>query len=128
MSNEQAQRIRWDEQFKAYRFEDAQGNVVLNFASPQAGAEHHYAMWCKVERLRETLLLILPLAKGYAQAHPVGSNQKYVEEAEALAVKEASDKPKGNLGLSKEAVEGFGRIIKGLAAAGIGPTEEAPDE
>ena len=55
MSNEQAQRIRWDEQFKTYRLEDEQGNVVLNFTSPQAGAEHHYAMWRKVERLRATV-------------------------------------------------------------------------
>ena len=39
----------------------------------------------EVERLREALPLILPLAKGYAAAHPVGSNQKYVEEVEALA-------------------------------------------
>jgi len=52
MSNEQAQRIRWDEQFKTYRFEDEQGNVLLNFTSRQAGAEHHYATWCEVGRLR----------------------------------------------------------------------------
>ena len=55
MSNEQAQRIRWDEQFKTYRFEDEQGNVMLNFTSPQAGAEHHYALWCDAERLREVV-------------------------------------------------------------------------
>jgi len=39
--------------------------------------------------MREALQLILPMARGYALAHPVGSNQKYVEEAEALAAKEA---------------------------------------
>ena len=43
------------------------------------------ALEAKVKRLREALQLILPLAKGYAAAHPVGSNQKYIEEAETLA-------------------------------------------
>jgi len=45
----------------------------------------------EVERLREALQLILPMAKGYARAHPVGSNQKYIEEAEALAASEAQE-------------------------------------
>jgi len=34
------------------------------------------------DRLADTLALILPMAKGYAAEHPVGSNQKYVELAE----------------------------------------------
>jgi hypothetical protein len=43
------------------------------------------------EEVREALLLILPLAKGYAATHPVGSNQKYVEIA-ARAAAGAEDK------------------------------------
>ncbi len=38
----------------------------------------------RARRLEETLQLILPLAKGYAHANPVGSNQEYVNEADAL--------------------------------------------
>ena len=34
------------------------------------------------ERMADKLSLILPMAKGYAAEHPVGSNQKYVESAE----------------------------------------------
>lgn len=36
----------------------------------------------EVERYRELLAYILPLAKGYAHEHPVGSNQKLVNLAE----------------------------------------------
>ena len=39
------------------------------------------------ERYRELLQLVLPLAKGYAAEHPVGSNQEYVEQA-SLALEE----------------------------------------
>ena len=35
-----------------------------------------------IEELERTLTLILPLAKGYAAMHPVGSNAEYVQEAE----------------------------------------------
>jgi hypothetical protein len=35
-----------------------------------------------VEEGIDKLRLILPLAKGYAYVHDVGSNQKYIEEAE----------------------------------------------
>ena len=38
----------------------------------------------ELERLQEALRLILPLAKGYAHAHPVGSNQEYVNDARAI--------------------------------------------
>lgn len=37
-----------------------------------------------VEMLRRTLKLILPMAKGYAAEHPVGSNDEYVKEAERV--------------------------------------------
>ena len=36
-----------------------------------------------IEALREALALILPLAKGYAAEHQVGSNAVFVAEAEA---------------------------------------------
>jgi hypothetical protein len=35
-------------------------------------------------RMADKLALILPMAKGYAAEHPVGSNQKYVELAEEV--------------------------------------------
>jgi len=36
-----------------------------------------------IAEAREALELIVPLAKGYAAEHPVGSNQQYVEIAQA---------------------------------------------
>ena len=45
------------------------------------------ALWrhrAECERLRNALALILPMAKGYAHAHPVGSNLKYIKTAELL--------------------------------------------
>lgn len=36
------------------------------------------------DTLASALRLILPLAKGYAAEHPVGSNERYVIEAELL--------------------------------------------
>lgn len=36
------------------------------------------------DRMADILALILPMAKGYAFDHPVGSNQKYVELAEEV--------------------------------------------
>lgn len=40
--------------------------------------------------LRDAITLILPLAKGYAAAHPVGSNQSYVDYVEALIAAQPS--------------------------------------
>ena len=37
-----------------------------------------------VDNLEEALRLILPMAKGYAAMHDVGSNKKYIEKAERL--------------------------------------------
>lgn len=34
-------------------------------------------------RLRELLQLIMPMAKAYAAMHPIGSNQEYVNRADA---------------------------------------------
>ena len=36
----------------------------------------------RIARLEEALRLVLPLAKGYAAEHPLGSNAAYVAEAE----------------------------------------------
>ena len=41
----------------------------------------------KIKMLVEALILILPLAKGYAAEHSVGSNQIYVTEAETALAK-----------------------------------------
>jgi hypothetical protein len=41
--------------------------------------------------MRDAISLILPLAKGYAAAHPVGSNQAYVDYVESLVSNEGDD-------------------------------------
>lgn len=41
----------------------------------------------------EALRLILPMAKGYAHAHPVGSNAAYIEAAEAVLAAPAQAEP-----------------------------------
>jgi hypothetical protein len=46
----------------------------------------------ELQRLREALRLIIPMAKGYAHKNPVGNNWKFIEEAEKnLAAREAID-------------------------------------
>lgn len=37
--------------------------------------------FARVDALEDALILVLPLAKGYASEHDVGSNQRYVEDA-----------------------------------------------
>lgn len=54
------------------------------------------AMWHAAEsesdRLEEALKLILPLAKGYVAKNRVGSNEKYIEIADAmLAARSGND-------------------------------------
>lgn len=44
-------------------------------------------------RLADMLQLILPMAKGYAAEHPVGSNAKYVAAAEAALSDTAQEQP-----------------------------------
>jgi hypothetical protein len=44
------------------------------------------------ERLVDALKLILPMAKGYAYEHNVGSNQKYVLETEQLLAEIKEDR------------------------------------
>ena len=43
----------------------------------------------RLAKLEDALLLILPLAKGYAAEHPVGSNQVYVDQAEKVTKEQA---------------------------------------
>ncbi len=52
-------------------------------------------MLSEIERLRAGLALILPMAKGYAAAHRVGSNARYVKHAEALLSPGSPDEGKG---------------------------------
>ena len=40
----------------------------------------------RIKELEKGLSLILPLAKGYVAAHPVGANARYVELVEKLLV------------------------------------------
>lgn len=60
--------------------------AYLNANSTPSAAEeqarHDYA--ARVHELTEALALILPLAKGYAAAHPVGSNAAHVAHAESM--------------------------------------------
>ena len=43
--------------------------------------QHPAAFLIVFEAMREALELILPMAKGYAKEHPVGSNQPNVDQA-----------------------------------------------
>jgi hypothetical protein len=45
----------------------------------------------EVERYHDALALVLPMAKGYAHQHPVGSNQKYCDIATALLEKKGTE-------------------------------------
>lgn len=62
--------------------------AYLNANSTPSAAEEQarsdYAE--RVRELAEALALILPLAKGYAAEHPVGSNAAHVAHAESLIV------------------------------------------
>ena len=42
----------------------------------------------EVERLRDIIILILPMAKGYAYANKVSSNLEYIRVAESAVAKE----------------------------------------
>ena len=47
----------------------------------RANAERMTLCWNQHDKLVEALELILPMAKGYAYTHDVGSNKKYIEIA-----------------------------------------------
>lgn len=49
----------------------------------RAGCAYDRA-WAVVHQVADAFRLVLPLARGYAAEHPVGSNQKFVEEARAV--------------------------------------------
>lgn len=44
----------------------------------------------RINELTDALALILPLAKGYAAAHQVGSNAEYVSQAEAILLRRSA--------------------------------------
>ena len=46
----------------------------------------------EIERLRDHLTWVLPLAKGYAAAHPVGRNAEIVANAEAALAPEGKER------------------------------------
>jgi hypothetical protein len=48
----------------------------------------NYPLLKRIDNLRDMLELILPLAKGYAAAHQVGSNAKHCILAECLLEEE----------------------------------------
>lgn len=45
-------------------------------------------------KIADALCLVLPMAKGYAAQHPVGSNQKYIEIAEAALGVTVDERPR----------------------------------
>jgi hypothetical protein len=57
-------------------------DAVLSLIRPAAPSD---------SEMRDAISLILPLAKGYAAAHPVGSNQAYVDYVESLVSNEGDD-------------------------------------
>ena len=52
--------------------------------SPEAPAREGGGGAVSEAELRDAITLILPMAKGYAAAHPVGSNQSYVDYVDGL--------------------------------------------
>lgn len=68
------------------------------------------------DKLRDAISLILPLAKGYAAAHPVGSNQAYVDYVESFVSNEgdAISRPAAPSGGEKRAA--IMREVKSYAA------------
>ena len=68
---------------------NVQGYVIAPKRT-EAAAELESAN-ARIEELVEALELILPLAKGYAHAHKVGSNAKYVRFAEEVVANATPD-------------------------------------
>jgi hypothetical protein len=44
----------------------------------------------EVRELRESLALVLPMAKGYARANPIGNNAVFIEQADAALNRKAA--------------------------------------
>ncbi len=77
-------------------FGEPVGDDRIVFVSPFPDTEEGRARTMYAERvseLQDALALILPLAKGYAHAHPVGSNAEYVAHAVALTTCQTCDGP-----------------------------------
>jgi len=69
-------------------FSDA---ALLDEAARLINGAAAHALVARIEQLSEALSIILPMAKGYAHAHPVGSNAEKVAQAEALITCSACD-------------------------------------
>lgn len=57
--------------------------ATMDNGSPYNIAGRLSALTVKNAKLREALDVVLPMAKGYAAEHPVGSNQSYISHAQA---------------------------------------------
>ena len=73
---------------EGYAYSDCPTEIVTDLQNKLDEAKT--PMGGEVEALREALNLILPLAKGYVAKNNVGSNQSYIEHAEALAASSPS--------------------------------------
>lgn len=75
----------WSASTSQYDFTPATADdvpAILSLLRPAAPSD---------SEMRDAISLILPLAKGYAAAHPVGSNQAYVDYVESLVSNEGDD-------------------------------------
>ena len=98
----------WSASTAQYDFSPASIDEVRALADPTP-------MGGEVEALREAINLILPLAKGYVAKNNVGSNQSYIEHAEALAASSPSPAQGGTRGKSRGqiAYEGWAQGLAG---------------
>ena len=83
ISKEMVQQL--NEKHGWFEFRDAQSDVSNAFANE--AIERSERIRAAAPDLLAALQLILPLAKGYAYQHQVGSNQAYCEQAELAIAK-----------------------------------------
>ena len=83
ISKEMVQQL--NEKHGWFEFRDAQSDVSNAFANE--AIERYERIRAAAPDLLAALQLILPLAKGYAYQHQVGSNQAYCEQAELAIAK-----------------------------------------
>lgn len=80
-----------------------------------------------VEGMAEALRLVLPMAKGYAAANPVGSNQRYIEIAEAALSTLQGAADEGMVLVPREVTETMRRACWRQQYLFHGATEEEAD-
>lgn len=76
----------WAEMVAAHRREMERADKA-----EERAAEQSVAFRQRIEDLVDALSIVLPMAKGYAYAHPVGSNAEKVADAAALITCSACD-------------------------------------